>query len=1019
MPITEDADFFGPLSRPEEYDVNPEIARPEGSLLGASLRSESSIVSVFSSYQYDPMKPFDPDYRPWEDIQGTVYEFFPDRFVGARDADDVQMMMAQIDREMDDDAIIEASGWMGKLSVMGASLFSPTSFIPGGAIVKGVKGGVSIGKTALSVSGSAALATSIDEALLQASQVTRSGTESAVTIGGSIILGGMLGTAAGKLSKSQFKANAKRIEEVFEATYDLDRAIRSVGAAETKSDLTLRNEWVFQAIRKTPIIGKPLVGSDPLLRTMLHDITEVRSAASRLVEPVLEYKVNESGQTALGGGVPVETRVKTRRHAELGGLISDFSRYYGEYDRDGPVGMVGRLTSPVSGKWGHLVGRERKMSMKEFASEVSVAARNGDKHPIPQVQEMAESIRRNLFAPVAKEMEELGMLPEGLKLADQGSYLTRVYNIAKITQHHGDGTADDLVEVLVGAFTEKRTTAQRKLQKGLGDITDLDRLEVEELAGKTDAEIRTEVRETIQAIKGIKPGQSTWQVTTAKPSRARVLDVPDQLIEPWLEPDIRNIITNYFDRMVPDIETIREFGDLDMTDVFTRIADEEDRLLKAASTKSERTRIAKEAKNARRDLLAMRDRIRGVYAQPENPRSAWVIGGRVARTLSYTSLLGKFMISAMPDIASLVGRSGLEVFSGTYTALTDPKRLGIAFKSSAELGASAEWFLNSRAMEIANLTDPFSTLSRTERMVSEIGKTFSYVSGVIPWNAGWKTVGGAFVASRMAKAADAVASGSATTKQLRILGANGIEPWMAERIAKQLSKYGDKDGPLWLTQAGKWDDLEAFQAFRHAMNREFDLMVITPGQDKPLSFSTEAGRFFFQFKSFGFSAHHRILLAGIQRADADTLATVTTMFALGVLVSNIYADLRGTERKEGVALWEDAIDRSGLAGWLMEVHAPVNALAGGALSPSGEEVSRFRARSTFEGFLGPSYGIAAGVFEAGSSASKQIAGTGRMTQRDIDRISRAVPGNNLWWLLGLTEKIEERAGDELGVKRRK
>lgn len=284
--------------------------------------------------------------------------------------------------------------------------------------------------------------------------------------------------------------------------------------------------------------------------------------------------------------------------------MSDFSRLYAEYDRDGPVGMVGRFTSPVSGKWGHIVGRERKLSIKEFSEEVSKAMRRGDKHLIPQVEAMAEAIRRNLFQPVAKEMEELKMMPEGIKISDKGSYLTRVYNIAKISQHHGDGTADDFIEVLVSEFAGKRTAAQRQVKNGLDDLSEIDRADIDELATKSNAEIRTEVRETVQAIKGIKPGQNTWQVTTAKPSRARVLDVPDEILEPWLEPDVRNIITNYFDRMVPEIEMIREFGDLDMTDAFSKIADQEDTLLKAAKTKSARVQITKDAKAARRDLLA-------------------------------------------------------------------------------------------------------------------------------------------------------------------------------------------------------------------------------------------------------------------------------------------------------------------------------------------------------------------------------------------------------------------------------
>lgn len=138
------------------------------------------------------------------------------------------------------------------------------------------------------------------------------------------------------------------------------------------------------------------------------------------------------------------------------------------------------------------------------------------------------------------------------------------------------------------------------------------------------------------------------------------------------------------------------------------------------------------------------------------------------------------------------------------------------------------------------------------------------------------------------------------------------------------------------------------------------------------------------------------------------------MLALGLLISNIQADRHGNERKQGAALWEDAIDRSGLAGWLFEIHSPANALFGGALSLSGEEISRYRAKSTFEGLTGPSFGIAVGLAEGISAASKQAAGTGKLTSRDIDRMSRAVPGNNLWYLLPLIQQVEDRIESEFG-----
>lgn len=331
----------------------------------------------------------------------------------------------------------------------------------------------------------------------------------------------------------------------------------------------------------------------------------------------------------------------------------------------------------------------------------------------------------------------------------------------------------------------------------------------------------------------------------------------------------------------------------------------------------------------------------------------------------------------------------------------------------AEIGAAAEWWLNSRALSLAEMFDPYGGGTKMERVLGQGARQFSIATGMIPWNIGWKSVGGAAVASKMSKAADAVRAGKATKKQLRTLAENDIEPWMAERIAAQLDEFADKGGTLWLPRGQEWTDPEAFKAFETAMNREFNLMVITPGQDKPLSFSTEMGKFFGQFKSFGISAHHRILLSGIQRADADVLAQVTTAIILGALTANVKASLGGYEPKEGAAMWEDALDRSGLAGWLMEPYNLAAALSGGKTSITGEPVSRYQARSALEGALGPSVDMMKGGVEAINAFSN-----GKANYRDVRKLMRPIPGNNLWYLLPLFQKVEDAVVNATGAKPR-
>ncbi|WP_120636021.1 hypothetical protein [Ruegeria sp. EL01] len=1028
MPFKDTEQFYGPLALPDGMSVTPTEEAPTGigDVLGAAFRTENPVVSAATSFNYDPLKPFDPDYRPWDDVQGTEYEDYAGRFAGARDQEDVVAMKAQIDRERDDRAVLDAAGGLGVLSQMGAAVLSPSSLIPGGAVVKGAKG-VSIARTGLTVAGSAAFAAALDETVLQGTQETRTATESAFAIGGSFVLGGVLGAAAGKLTANQFKAASKRVEDAITLTHEYDEALRSVGAAENRADLTLRREEIFQMVNRVPVL-RGVVRSDPVLRAQLSPLREVRSALVDLVETPLQYAANDTGQSVRIGGPSVEARILDRERNELASALSVLSRSFSEYAKDGPAGTIGTLTAPVTTRFNNLMGKDRKLTAPEFMDEVGKAMRRGDKHPIPQIQSAADALRREIFDKIKDEATKVGIFDADLQVKNADSYFSRVYNTERIRRHFGDGTGDDIAVVLRSEFQRKRAEAEKALQTRLDDQSaetkdiakatqralDKQKSADEFYANATDAEIEQSVNDTVRSLLGLKPGQHSYEATLSSPTSARVLDVDDLILEPWLESNAEAIMSQYFRQMVPDIEITRRFGDAEMTEARTKITEEIAKQMKSAKSAKQKLKVQEEGAERLRDLEGMRDRLRNRYGVPDNPRSGWIQANRALRTVSYMGYLGGMMLSAIPDVAGVIGRGGIEGAFGTAaTALTNPKKLGLAAKDMAEIGAAAEWWLNSRAMSMAEMFDPYGAGTKMERVLGQGARQFSIATGMIPWNVGWKTVGGAAVASKMSKAADAVRAGKATKKQLRTLAENGIEPHMAERIAKQIDEFGDKGGTMWLPRGQDWTDAEAFGAFRSAMNREFDLMVITPGQDKPLAFSTELGKFFLQFKSFAMSAHHRILLSGIQRADADVLAQVTSAILLAGLASNIKANLGGYEPKEGDAFWEDALDRSGLAGWLMEPYNAASALSGGRLSITGEPVSRFQARSAVQGLAGPSVDMVASAAEAVNAYS-----SGKASYRDVRKLMRPIPGNNIWWLLPMFRKVEDAAVSATGAKPR-
>src|SRR3546814_10562648 len=71
------------------------------------------------------------------------------------------------------------------------------------------------------------------------------------------------------------------------------------------------------------------------------------------------------------------------------------------------------------------------------------------------------------------------------------------------------------------------------------------------------------------------------------------------------------------------------------------------------------------------------------------------------------------------------------------------------------------------------------------------------------------------------------------------LASVGIGKTMAARIARQFKQFGADQGGLRIANTEQWTDTEAVMAFRAAVARETDKIVVTPGVgDRPLVVSS-------------------------------------------------------------------------------------------------------------------------------------------------------------------------------------
>jgi hypothetical protein len=120
-----------------------------------------------------------------------------------------------------------------------AGVLSPTVLLPGGSVVRSVRAGTQLTRTALSGGAWALAGATIDEGILYTTQETRTGSEVLLGIGTGAVLGGLIGGAAGLLTP-----RAVRSFEVNMATGGSERAIQSymggsLSAARTPEEALL------------------------------------------------------------------------------------------------------------------------------------------------------------------------------------------------------------------------------------------------------------------------------------------------------------------------------------------------------------------------------------------------------------------------------------------------------------------------------------------------------------------------------------------------------------------------------------------------------------------------------------------------------------------------------------------------------------------------------------------------------------------------------------------------------------
>jgi hypothetical protein len=141
-----------------------------------------------------------PDYNPVSDLKGWKDPKYlldhGEKFVGSQSPAETRSIAGQIDDEDTDKRLLAANGKTGLIATGVAGLFDPINFFPGGVGIDLARGGLTFTKAAVEMGKAGFLATTAQEALLHATQQTRTFEESALNVASGTLLTALLGGGA-------------------------------------------------------------------------------------------------------------------------------------------------------------------------------------------------------------------------------------------------------------------------------------------------------------------------------------------------------------------------------------------------------------------------------------------------------------------------------------------------------------------------------------------------------------------------------------------------------------------------------------------------------------------------------------------------------------------------------------------------------------------------------------------------------------------------------------------------------
>jgi len=533
-------------------------------------------------------------------------------------------------------------------------------------------------------------------------------------------------------------------------------------------------------------------------------------------------------------------------------------------------------------------------------------------------------------------------------------------------------------------------------------------------------------------------------------AKERTFDIPDDWrtadgrykMSDFVDRNIVNVMTRYIRTMSADIAYQKIMGgDEGVAVILKQLKDEKNDMLAALAEKADakmsegqppkpREIAALEKKNLQIEAMYERDRstiealvhrIRGTDpAGAADPRYAGARTiAKVIKNLNVPVFMGSSVISQLVDAGRMVMSDGvLNTFGGLFGHMMDGfKSIKMAHAEAQRAGTITDMVMGGRAGALADIGDKYTGQSKIEMISGIIAHKSLILFGVSPWNVIMKSHASYRGADTILRYVDAVTTGKSVPEMTAVrMRSIGIGDYEIEQIAKEKEIWGENTRGALFSNADQWKGVEARAAYERALLRYVDGNVLTPGAtDRPLWSQGPVGSMLTQFQGFGFAAHQRVLIAGLQQRDANALSSIISMIALGALslaLRDIVKDGKVDDKRD-MRMWvRDSIDRSGVLSRVMELDTIIGKATGVNVQRTltGEDASRFQGRSLVGQLGGPT----AATIDGTARALRGLA-DGTVSGADVHAIRRTIPLQNFLATKWLFDKVEDGIVDQYGL----